>query len=175
MNVTYHRRKPGEECPPVTREVSPSQALISLVKFELGFGGHVTELTSTRVSTQTQVMACTDLTTWEGTEAEMKRVYEVALNHAALMHFEKDKVISKATDAFMQLPERMRIPLFATTLLPMVMGEQTGMIALLAGYSIQDQEQVKKLVGMGVENALALLTLADETGVSVEEALREVG
>lgn len=79
MKIT-NKRWNGGECPDVVYEKPVEEALDQFMKYELGFGGIVTEITKNKISIRTQVLACTDTTIFEGEESEIAEfAYAVVL------------------------------------------------------------------------------------------------
>lgn len=76
MTISYHtqRYEPDDRLcgDPITREESQGQAVVSLVRYELGYGGHITDLQPTSVTVRTSCLGRYDITRYSGTEAEMR-------------------------------------------------------------------------------------------------------
>lgn len=66
-------------------EKEPDDALISLVRFELGFGGKPTALTERSIKIRTRVFEKTDIVDFEGPEEEMKLLLKAVSIWASLM------------------------------------------------------------------------------------------
>lgn len=60
------------------------QCLLLLVKFEIGYGGRITELEKTKISVRTSVMNCVDTTTFQGDEEDMAPLYMAAAMDALI-------------------------------------------------------------------------------------------
>jgi len=56
----------------ITRQETPGQATVNLVRFELGYGGRITDLQPTSIEVRTSCMGRYDITRFRGTEAEMR-------------------------------------------------------------------------------------------------------
>lgn len=76
MTINYHTQRyepDGSLCGgPITREETPGQATVSLVRFELGYGGRIKDLQPTSLTIRTSCMGRYDITRYSGTEAEMR-------------------------------------------------------------------------------------------------------
>jgi len=76
MTISYHTQRYEPDgslcCDPVTREQSPGQATVSLVRYELGYGGRITDLQPTSITVRTSCMGRYDITRYSGTETEMR-------------------------------------------------------------------------------------------------------
>lgn len=70
--LTQRYEPDGSLCgDPVIREMTPGHATTSLVRFELGYGGHVTALEPTRVVVRTSMFGRYDITEFSGDAGEM--------------------------------------------------------------------------------------------------------
>lgn len=78
IKVTSERNN-GCQGPTMISERTVGRSLMSLCKFELGFGGRLIEVKPTKLVTLTHVMSCEDRTTFEGPEKEMKTLSLAAL------------------------------------------------------------------------------------------------
>ncbi|MGB4768324.1 MAG: hypothetical protein WBP22_03635 [Candidatus Saccharimonas sp.] len=65
-------RHSGPRQDTIVREKKVGDSLISLVRFELGWGGQVIEMTETRITTRTPIFDFIDITTFEGSIDEMR-------------------------------------------------------------------------------------------------------
>lgn len=111
---------------PALHETTTEMALESLIKAELRFGGHIIELTPTRVVVQTQVLACLDTTYFEGSEEEMADLVAVAYYYTKAQAEQRDGIVEECADKLGQMPESTRgNAFFVTTLAPMIMGNTT--------------------------------------------------
>lgn len=68
----------GAQCPSTNDERPVDRALISLVKYELGYGGVITQLTKTKIVVNTRILNCSDIVTFEGSENDMRPLVEAA-------------------------------------------------------------------------------------------------
>lgn len=77
------------------------QALESLVIYELGYGGRITELSATRAVVKTTVMNCLDTTIFEGSEEDMAPLVHVSALAAKHHGFQDERSKQEALDAVM--------------------------------------------------------------------------
>lgn len=77
--ITYSdvRLKDGREFP-MTRSLTPGKGLEILVNCELGFGGRVVECLPDKVVTSTTCLGCVDTSTFTGSVADMRYLYDIA-------------------------------------------------------------------------------------------------
>ena len=62
----------GDLCgPPITREMTPGRAVTSLVRFELGYGGSITDLHPDCITVRTSMLGRYDITKFSGDPQEM--------------------------------------------------------------------------------------------------------
>ena len=158
-------------------EQSAADALRSMVVFELGYGGIVSDLSPTSVVVKTRVLACKDTTIFEGSEEEMEFIVRVAAHHVALMSDEasRNTLVEKAVDFLEMLPEGIRgVPFYITMMAPLLTGGPSAGAALLVAAGITDPEVVKELLPVSLKELVAAVELYRETGTPLPEIVREM-
>lgn len=83
---------------PVEKQQTSGKAVVSLIRYELGYGGSITDVTSTRIEVRTSMMGRYDITTWEGSEEEM----EPLLRAISVWYGVKQKRGAKYSTSFAQ-------------------------------------------------------------------------
>ncbi len=176
ITVTNFRNN-GMECPPVTSEEAASKALESLVVFELGFGGHVTGLSRTRVAVNTNILGCKDRTVFEGPAEEMEFIVRVATYHATITSEKeiRSALIENAAEFLNDLPRNIGgVPLYISMMTPFLVGNPSAKVALLFAAGITDPEVVKNIVPISLNDLFAAVVLHRETGVPLPEIVKEM-
>lgn len=83
LKVTIAFDRDGKHCS--TTEHSPYEALRYIVGSEFGFSGMLTELKETKVTVETMVMGCRDLSVFTGTKEAMALVYKASCIYAKIV------------------------------------------------------------------------------------------
>ena len=158
-------------------EQSASQALESLVVYELGYGGRVSSLSLTKIVIETQILGVKDKTIFEGSENEMAFLVKVAALHASLMNKRgnRDMFIEKAASFLDELSEGVRgNTLLVTTLAPFILGSHSATVALLLGASVTEEETLKSLIPISLKDLTAAVALHLETAMPLPEIVSEM-
>ena len=74
IEIWSYRQKVGPEILLSSRYAEVGDAIISLLKYELGYGGVVTSLTEDHIEVTTRIMHCKDRTVFSGVKEEMQYV-----------------------------------------------------------------------------------------------------
>lgn len=154
----------------------PAQALISMSVFELGYGGTVTEWSSTRIVVDTLVFSVRDRTIFEGSEDEMRFLVTVAGYHAAITSDgESRQALIGETSAFLgKLPDgNGGLPFVVATLGPFYMGKLATTAALLYAAGITEPEEIGSLFPIPLKDLVAAVQLSHELGMPLPEIMRE--
>lgn len=86
IEIWSYRQKEGPEILLGNRYADIGEAIMSLCKYELGYGGQVTHLSNEKIEVATKILHCKDRTVYSGTLEEMKDlVVSVLLWHQAEM------------------------------------------------------------------------------------------
>lgn len=160
-----------------THEVSAQKALETLVVWELGYSGFVTDISPTKVVVETHIFSCKDTTILEGSEEEMQLIVRVAVYHSLLMSNEKNRstLIDRTADFLGTLPKEIGgLPLYISIVAPMLIGGSSASIALLLAVGITDLETVKILRAIQLKDLVAAVQLHYETGIPLTEIAREM-
>lgn len=72
IEIWAYRQKNGPEILLSNRYAELPEAVESLVKFELGYGGQVTHLASDKIEVETWIMRCKDRTVYTGDKESMR-------------------------------------------------------------------------------------------------------
>jgi len=95
----------GRLCgPSVDREMTPGQAAVSLVRFELGYGGSITELQPHRVVIRTSIMGRYDITEFSGSEEEMLPLMKGVAAFLEARKGTKNKIIDNIVNSGINTP-----------------------------------------------------------------------
>lgn len=155
----------------IKRSLTQGRAVISLIRFELGFGGTVTHITPTKVVVQTPVFGKMDVTAFEGGKEEMRPLVEGtqvfhSLKGVAAESYTAQalELLRRADGGFRPLDVVMFGPMLGSmgyvkpTLLSLICSEPSQMEAALK----QPIEEVVAAVEMGLndndhDGAIALL------------------
>lgn len=95
IKVESIRNNGGEDYRYPDQERTTASAFVSLVRFELGYGATLLDLSLTKVQVRTQVLAATDVVTFTGSEEEMRPLV------AAAVIFFRDLSVEEANKIFM--------------------------------------------------------------------------
>lgn len=159
-------------------EQSATRALESMVVYELGFGGFVTELLPTKVVVETHIFGGTkDTTIFEGSEEEMAFIVKVAAHHTALMADEASRsvLVDRAVEFLGELPKEIGgVPLYISLMTPFLMGGPSAAVALLFAAGITDSEVVETMVPIELKDLMAAVQLHREDGTPLPEIVREM-
>lgn len=166
----------NESCEFPKKEMTPDQAIESFLIYEVGYGGVVTKLTATEVVIVTKVLACTDTTTFSGTEEEMALLHKFAELAVVLDPHQKD-YNRPLFDAAINLIEKWSdgVPLLVAMGHGMTFG--TVSVAMILGFMVPDEppEVHKALVKANKKDALAAVLLALRGACTLREALEAGG
>lgn len=72
IEIWSYRQKDSPEILLHNRYAETEEAIQSLCKYELGYGGQVTELTGEKIEVVTKILHCNDRTVYSGTKEAMK-------------------------------------------------------------------------------------------------------
>ena len=165
IKVTNIRKKPGEgPYAPVSHEKTVSRALMSFALYELGFGGTVTDVNETKITTVTHVMGCEDTTIFEGSPEDIRHFAELAYVHL--------KVIEQE-DQSQMFAELLRFsggnPRVLTMGAELLVGQSRIVKTLVAG--IGTPETVARLLKLKKEDLMEVYSLVRVDGQDLETAL----
>lgn len=74
IEIWSYRQKIGPEILLSSRYAEVGEAIVSLCKYELGYGGVVTSLTEDQIEVTTRVLHCKDRTVFSGPKEEMENL-----------------------------------------------------------------------------------------------------
>lgn len=89
IEIWNFRQKDGPETLISSRYAETDEAIISLCKYELGYGGVITSITEEHIEVKTQVFHCHDRTVFSGAKEDME-----SLQVAAYLWLKAEKEIS---------------------------------------------------------------------------------
>lgn len=176
ITVTNYRNN-GMECPPVMYECTSTKALESMVIYELGFGGYVTDISRTRVVVNTEILRCKDRTVFEGPAEEMDFLVNVAAHHAATMGEKESRsvLVENAGKFLGALPDNIGgVPLYISMMAPFLMGNPSAKVALLFAAGMTDPETVRQIIPISLKDLFAAVELHRETGTPIVEIVEEM-
>ncbi|OGN04402.1 MAG: hypothetical protein A3B99_04950 [Candidatus Yanofskybacteria bacterium RIFCSPHIGHO2_02_FULL_44_12b] len=153
-------------------------ALESMVVYELGYGGSVTDLSETKVVVETVVLGCKDATIFEGSREEMELIVRVAACHAVIMGDETSRgaIIERVADFLGTLPSDVGgSPLYISLMAPFLIGGPSTSAALLLGLGITDPVVINTLMPISLKDLMAAVQLHKETDIPLPEIVREMG
>ena len=153
---------------------SLDEALVSMLKFEYGYGGRPTVIRPTRVATFTTVLNCRDRTVWEGSEEEMRPLVLVSRAFLDTLHPEVNHVLAETLAP--KLHEASGGNAFLVSgLAPLFAGgARLRMLCLLLCSDFSDAA-VARAKSMDIEDVVPVVTLAHETGRTFSEVCEELG
>jgi len=158
------------DCPP-KHEKSIDEALVSIIVFELAYGGYPISIEPNHIVVQTQVMGCIDEVHVTGEENELQPL------HLALS-FWKEACTSVDTETLSyQLVEMTKGPPLEIAMMATLLLGQNRVKACILLASGANDEQLKDamdLEKLNPEDALALVRLSQETGKRVTELHMEL-
>jgi hypothetical protein len=164
-----------------TYDQTLSQALVSLLKYELGFGGQITQVTEEKLVVQTQIFSHREVTIWTGTPAEMAPLLHVA---AAWYTAVTDSPLTEAivnNAAKSLLGENGTVsPIVISFASPFIIGmsRQRAIQTMLAlGNLPEDQlskELVKKIADMPVNDWASIYDLSLSSGRPFLDIMNEL-
>lgn len=167
------RIKDGNRYESPARDVTPQAALVSFVVYELGYGGHVTEITQTRIVVVTEIMGCMDYTTFTGSEEEMALLFKAGVLSLQIDPLEipglKEHVINDL------MKKTKGIPLLINMGHGMIVGSTSIRCILAAMSGIEDEERLKRFLSLTRADMLAVLCLQHEEQMSIDNALELAG
>jgi hypothetical protein len=159
---------------PPRHNKSIQDALNSLVKYELGYGGRVANIfevgENIQIKTVTQVLACIDTTWFEGSREEM-------LPLVTACHL-WSQVVQKGTpegliDQLMKVTEGN--PMLLTMTAPLLIGgSRVKGISLLAMGATEEELTYLCDQPMGTEDMMTVLSISREMNVPVQEVVAQL-
>lgn len=175
ITITQTRKQIGSDYVydfggPVSKSVS--KALESLVVYELGYGGKITEIDyPTKIAVETRICSKIDGTVFEGPEEKMKPLFEAAYFFLKATGEHSDEIVNSAVQALGdRLGELAGVPFFLSLAGPMVMGEETSKVALMLGMGITAEEDIKKGVRLSTKDLVAVFEIRDShPGLTFDE------
>lgn len=149
-----------------------SNALELMLIYEFGYGGQLIELTKTKVAVRTTVMACVDLSTFEGSEEDM-----VLLTEAAYLATEYHPMKPKAPEAYKDaamdviMSVTKGIPLLIKMSYGILLGTPAVKAALIDMIRSEDEAIIGELLKFSHKELLPIMMLVRQDGVSVADAI----
>lgn len=161
----------GQQSVFTTVEVSPIRALESLVIYEFGHGGRLTDISTTRLVVTTSIGSYDDRTVFHGTEEEMRLLVDVAAGYllASIDGRTLESTINQLID---QAPEGIRgHPLFVTRCGPSILGSTRAHVALLAFCQVVDDNQITISLNLSLRELFTVVQFVIEGECSFAEGL----
>jgi hypothetical protein len=161
MITNTNQRFNGEHHPPIVRQQSVSDALESLVIYELGYGGKIMKIERDKLVLFTQVLSTQDTVTFEGTEDEMLPLLQFCAVYSQVSGHDEinEAVIDNTLNRLGPLSGK---PLFITGALPMFVGQSRIKLACLGWINIEDQDTVKRAARMSTKDLLQIVMFMEQ-------------
>lgn len=162
MITNTNERFNGAPCPPMVRDQTISDAMESLVIYELGYGGQICEITPTKIVLFTRCLAAQDTVTLEGPADEMRPLIEFCGIYAQICGIEEinQAVTDHALNRTMEMSGGR--PLIVTTLGPMLMGQSRVKLTCLAWINIEDETLIKRAAKMELKQLLEICLFMEQ-------------
>lgn len=150
---------------------SAGATLNTLAEYELGYGGYIAEISPTKLRVTTHVLSKIDNTIYEGSEEEMLPLLQFCYLFATLS---SDEDVGKLFDDLEGTPlgEKLTIPLYVTTIGPLLIGHSRTTKAALANL-IQCKEDIGLYGDLELKTLLRLIEQKIDEGLN-DEQLREI-
>ena len=162
IRILMTRKRDREEFDFGTREVTPVQALSTLMWSELGFGGNITEATGTKLTVVTRVLACIDTTVFEGTEEEMRILNEAAYYYLKACQ-QEDTVIDGVLADLARIPNgKGGVPLIINMAAPMLIGRNRLALATMMALGITAESDIDAGMALGIDDLVTVYQLMQE-------------
>lgn len=168
ISISGERHKPHEPVfkdMPALRQVSESEALVTLLKFELGYGGQVVKVDCTgdrvTVTTCTRVLACTDYMTFSGSKKDMETFCRVVSAWALFLKTNGRPLAGAVADLL-----GGQNTFIQTGLGPMLMGEGAARAALFMAFDVPE-EAYQGLRKAKFEDVIAAVCLNPQDPLSI--------
>lgn len=172
QNVSQRYESYGAPCgQPIKRQQSIGQALVSLVYYELGYGGFPLMISKTEIKVRTNILGRYDITSFSGSEGEIFYLLE-AMNAFYKNDSEVGQRIFKAMAG-----NRGGLSAFVCTrVLPVIAGTITSKSILVAMLVKEDQlNEAKALYQVDASDLGVLFDLQREEGLDGYQAATQLG
>ena len=143
------------------------EALVSLLQYELGSGGAVQEVSSTKIVVKTRFFGNYDIVEFSGSEAAMKPLLLGVAAYAEVRESAHDALLS-GTHEVLHLPGGGFRPLDVAMLGPFLMGQAPVKLALLVAAGIAPTEVMLTHTVEAVADAVQMGLDDDAIAVAVE-------
>ena len=139
------------------------EALKSLVVYELGYGGQITNLDyPTRIKVETRILSKIDTAVFEGSKEEMKPLFEATYFFLKATTEHSDLIVENAVAKLnRELGELAGIPFYLEIAGPMVIGETLSKVALMLGLGVTAEEDVKKGIALSTKDLVTVFELRE--------------
>jgi hypothetical protein len=170
MIKVSQERDNGGPCPTITRDHSVADAFERLSVFEVGFGGHIVELTEDRVVVHTRVLMCFDVTTFTGTPEEMRPLVHFAAAALTLLEHKRDAFVNGVVKDLKTLSCGGK-PFIVATFGATLFGGRLAKGALMLMMEVSDKETVDRMSQLDLKDMSALTLMVVETKTPIAEAI----
>lgn len=175
IRITMFRDRGCEHFDQGSREVTPEQALRSLVSGELAFGGNITEATGTRLVVITRVLYCVDTTIFAGSAEEMQQLNQVAYYYLQACGQQDVVLDGVLVAASRMLGRQAGNPFLLTTAAPTLMGRQRLALSTLLAAGVTEEQEIAAGMQLSLDDLLAALELVRENpGFSLRDMVAAV-
>lgn len=178
ITYTNQRIQGNYALEPVSRLMTPNEALNALILVDLAWGATVGFLSETRVLVSSCIFGTVDRDVFEGSAREMEFLVQVAAHYALFTGGERGKkvLVDSAMKELGQLrKEWRRKPLHVEMFAPLAIGRMASVYAILAAAGIADKATAETLAKIRLEDLIPLMMLSQETGVTPTEVANELG
>lgn len=151
----------------VERDDTVGRMLVSLVQYELGFGGTVQEVSSTRIVVKTSFSGNYDIVEVSGAEDDMKPLLLGVAAYAEVRMSAHEALVSGALEV-LRLPGGGYRPLNVATLGPFLIGQAPVKLALLVAAGIEPTEAMLTHSIEAVADAVQMGLDDDAIDVAIE-------
>lgn len=171
IQETFQRTRGNE--PPFSAiicEKTVDKALTTLLLYEIGYGGIIVTLESTKVTVVTGVMECIDTTTFTGDVEEMALLTEAAA-FSIIMNPMQKHARKEYTDSVVNTVMEVTKgnPLLIKMSSGIVIGNSTLKNTLMA--MCQNEEAIIELKKLNTKDLMAIVIMVRLEGVSLKEAM----
>lgn len=166
IRQTNVQRQESHQCEPFVNERSTADALYSMLFADLGFGGRITAISPSRVSTHTYLALTrtTDITVYEGTVEEMRPFVLVARAYQAAYAVGRDHAVA-AAGAELRTMQNGGLPIIVANLGPMLVGKQLVAQAMLIAFhefGVANPVILGQIAALRLEDQCAVFVMAHE-------------
>ncbi|OGY62381.1 MAG: hypothetical protein A2745_00100 [Candidatus Harrisonbacteria bacterium RIFCSPHIGHO2_01_FULL_44_13] len=160
ITVTPTRVKSGEHFDFGARQLTTEQAMESLVKYELGYGGRITEASPTRIVVQTRVLGhCLDTTIFEGSEEEMRPLRAATYYFLRACGEQMTDLVFEQAFTDLSRKDGTALQAIVAWAGPLIIGRHRVRVAMMLAIGITSEEDIKAALAIPDGDFVATLEL----------------